>query len=130
MPQVGLRGSGGESSYAVLCHWQCMWGLQHSWGPVPALRCPSLAAASKLELVIGRHSLPGCLCPCWLPSLPRFAATVPCHSFPFSPAALPLPSALQGGIDPRENPMQAALRELHEETAIRSCRIVASVRTL
>lgn len=34
----------------------------------------------------------------------------------------------QGGIDPLENPMRAALRELHEETAITSVRIVASVR--
>lgn len=37
-------------------------------------------------------------------------------------------SAPQGGIDPLENPMRAALRELHEETAITSVRIVASVR--
>ena len=34
----------------------------------------------------------------------------------------------QGGIDRLENPMRAALRELHEETGMTSCRIVASVR--
>lgn len=33
----------------------------------------------------------------------------------------------QGGIDPLENPMRAALRELHEETGIQSARIVASI---
>ncbi|KAL4424880.1 hypothetical protein ABPG77_002103 [Micractinium sp. CCAP 211/92] len=33
----------------------------------------------------------------------------------------------QGGIDPREHPERAALRELHEETGITSCRIVASI---
>ncbi|PRW20849.1 sterol desaturase [Chlorella sorokiniana] len=33
----------------------------------------------------------------------------------------------QGGIDPLENPMRAALRELHEETSIQSARIVASI---
>ena len=33
----------------------------------------------------------------------------------------------QGGIDPMENPLQAALRELHEETGMTSVRIVASI---
>lgn len=33
----------------------------------------------------------------------------------------------QGGIDPLENPMKAALRELHEETGITAVRIVASI---
>lgn len=33
----------------------------------------------------------------------------------------------QGGIDPMENPMKAALRELHEETGMTSVRIVASI---
>lgn len=48
-----------------------------------------------------------------------------CHS----PSLRALPcSRLQGGIDPLENPMAAALRELHEETGMRSARIVASVR--
>jgi len=37
---------------------------------------------------------------------------------------------LQGGIDPFESPMNAALRELHEETSITSCRIVGFVRGL
>ena len=35
-------------------------------------------------------------------------------------------SAAQGGIDYLENPMVAAVRELHEETGIRSARIVAA----
>lgn len=34
----------------------------------------------------------------------------------------------QGGIDPYENPREAALRELKEETGITNARIVASVR--
>lgn len=33
----------------------------------------------------------------------------------------------QGGIDPLENPLVAALRELREETGITSARIVASI---
>ncbi|KAI3437744.1 hypothetical protein D9Q98_000192 [Chlorella vulgaris] len=33
----------------------------------------------------------------------------------------------QGGIDPEEDPREAALRELYEETGIKRCRIVASI---
>lgn len=34
----------------------------------------------------------------------------------------------QGGIDPAEDPMDAALRELREETGIQNVKIVAAVR--
>jgi putative (di)nucleoside polyphosphate hydrolase len=35
----------------------------------------------------------------------------------------------QGGIDPLENPLQAAVRELYEETGMTSVRIVGSIDT-
>jgi putative (di)nucleoside polyphosphate hydrolase len=52
---------------------------------------------------------------------------VPLHHQNPSPCSLARCFGPQGGIDPEEDPREAALRELYEETGIQRCRIVASI---
>lgn len=68
-------------------------------------------------------------CTAGLPAISTLclSVVVPLHHPNPSPCSFACCFDPQGGIDPEEDPREAALRELYEETGIKRCRIVASI---